>query len=139
MFGTKAFDDPLVQLTCAEVAVGLDEMKTILHRNLRMLEGYAARGEMPPIAERIHYKFHSATAAERCTVLATKLFKAAGAAGIYADLPFGRILADITAARQHVSNQYETHRAQRGRGHVRRRGDQGFLAVTADVALRSRK
>ena len=98
----------MVQMTCAEVAVGLDEMKTILHRNLRILEGYAARGEMPSYAERIHFKFHSATAAERCTVLATKLFRAAGAAGIYADLPFGRILADITAARQHVSNQYET-------------------------------
>ena len=108
MFGTKAFDDPQVQMTCAEVAVGLDEMKTILHRNLRILEGYAARGEMPSYPERIHFKFHSATAAERCTVLATKLFRAAGAAGIYADMPFGRILADITAARQHVSNQYET-------------------------------
>ena len=108
MFGTKAFDDPLVQLTCAEVAVGLDEMKTMLHRNLRNLEAYAARGEMPPYAERIHHKFHSATAADRCVALATKLFRAAGAAGIYAELPFGRILADITAARQHVSNQYET-------------------------------
>ena len=108
MFGTKAFDDPMVQMTCAEVAVGLDEMKTILHRNLALLEGYAARGELPSYAERIHFKFHSATAAERCTELATKLFRAAGAAGIYADMPFGRILADITAARQHVSNQYET-------------------------------
>ncbi len=108
MFGTKAFDDPVVQMTCAEVAVGLDEMKTILHRNLRILEGYAARGELPSYAERIHLKFHSATAAERCVALATKLFRAAGAAGIYAELPFGRILADITAARQHVSNQYET-------------------------------
>lgn len=108
MFGTKATDDPAVQLTCAEVAAGLDEMKTILHRNLRNLEAYAARGELPPLAERIHYKFHSASGAERCCALATKLFKAAGAAGIYADLPFGRILADITAARQHVSNQYET-------------------------------
>lgn len=108
MFGTKAFDDPIVQLTCAEVAVGLDEMKTILHRNLRNLEVYAERGELPTYAERIHYKFHSATAADRCVTLATKLFRAAGAAGIYSEMPFGRILADITAARQHVSNQYET-------------------------------
>jgi 3-hydroxy-9,10-secoandrosta-1,3,5(10)-triene-9,17-dione monooxygenase len=108
MFGTKAFDDPTIQLTCAEVAVGLDEMKTMLHHKLRILEGYAARGEMPPYPERIHMKFPSATAADRCVTLATKLFRAAGAAGTYADMPFGRILADITAARQHVSNQYET-------------------------------
>ena len=108
MFGTKAFEDPWVQFTCAEVAAGLDEMKTILHRNLSNLDAYAKRGEMPPLAERIHYKFHSARAAERCTELATKLFRVTGAAGIYAEFPFGRILADITAARQHVSNQYET-------------------------------
>lgn len=108
MFGTKAFDDPAVQMACAEVAIGLDDMKTILHRNLRILEDYAARGEMPSYEERIRFKFHSATAAERCVTLATKLFRAAGAAGIYAEMPFGRILADITAARQHVSNQYDT-------------------------------
>ena len=57
--------------------------------------------------ERLRYKFHSAVVAERCSVLAAKLFKATGGGGIYSDLPFGRILADITAGRQHVSNQYE--------------------------------
>ncbi len=36
-----------------------------------------------------------------------RLFKAAGGAGLYTDLPFGRILADINAGRQHISNQYE--------------------------------
>jgi 3-hydroxy-9,10-secoandrosta-1,3,5(10)-triene-9,17-dione monooxygenase len=108
MFGTKAFEDPTVQLVCAEVAIGLDEMKTILHRNLRILEGYAERGQVPSYAERINFKFHSATAADRCVTLATKLFRIAGAAGIYAGTPFGRILADISAARQHISNQYET-------------------------------
>ena len=40
-------------------------------------------------------------------MLAARLFKAAGGAGLYTDLPFGRILADITAGRQHVSNQYD--------------------------------
>jgi hypothetical protein len=29
-------------------------------------------------------------------------------AGLYTDLPFGRILADITAGRQHISNQFES-------------------------------
>ena len=45
--------------------------------------------------------------AERCSLLAARLFKAAGTAGIAADLPFGRILADITVGRQHISNQFE--------------------------------
>jgi 3-hydroxy-9,10-secoandrosta-1,3,5(10)-triene-9,17-dione monooxygenase len=105
--GQQAAVDPMIQLLCAEVAAAIDEMKTILHRNFRTLESYAARHEMPPTAQRIQYKFHSATVAERCQQLAARLFKAAGAAGIYEDFPFGRMLADITAARQHVSNQYE--------------------------------
>ena len=35
------------------------------------------------------------------------MFKASGAAGLSDELPFGRILADLMAARQHISNQYE--------------------------------
>jgi 3-hydroxy-9,10-secoandrosta-1,3,5(10)-triene-9,17-dione monooxygenase len=105
--GQRTADDPVVQLTVAEVAAAIDEMKTILHRNFRTMEDYAERGEMPPVEERLRYKFHSAAVAERCSLLAVKLFKATGGAGLYNDLPFGRILADITAGRQHVSNQYE--------------------------------
>ena len=71
-------------------------MKTILHRNFRELERYAAKGEMPPLKQRVEYKFHNAVVAERCSLLASRLFKAAGTAGIAADLPFGRILSDIT-------------------------------------------
>jgi 3-hydroxy-9,10-secoandrosta-1,3,5(10)-triene-9,17-dione monooxygenase len=105
--GGPTASDPMVQLTCAEVAAGIDEMKTILHRNFAHLQEYAERGEMPPLAVRVEYKFHSARVAERCSRLASKLFKAAGSAGIYDGLPFGRILADVNAARQHISNQYE--------------------------------
>jgi len=106
--GARAVDDPTVQLVVAEVAAAIDEMKTILFRNLRNLGAYAERGELPPLIDRIAYKFHSALVAERCSILAARLFKAAGGAGLYTDLPFGRILADITAGRQHVSNQYDS-------------------------------
>ena len=105
--GARAVDDPSVQLVVAEVAAAIDEMKTILFRNLDQLRDYAARGALPPLTERIAYKFHSAVVAERCSLLAARLFKAAGGAGLHADLPFGRILADITAGRQHISNQYD--------------------------------
>jgi 3-hydroxy-9,10-secoandrosta-1,3,5(10)-triene-9,17-dione monooxygenase len=102
-----ASEDGMIQLLCAETAAAIDEMKTILHRNFRVLEGYAARGEMPPLKLRVEYKFHNTVVAERCSLLAARLFKAAGTAGIAADLPFGRILNDITVGRQHISNQYE--------------------------------
>jgi 3-hydroxy-9,10-secoandrosta-1,3,5(10)-triene-9,17-dione monooxygenase len=105
--GARAVDDPSVQLVVAEVAAAIDEMKTILFRNLDRLRDYAERGELPPLRDRIAYKFHSALVGERCSLLASRLFKAAGGAGLYADLPFGRVLADITAGRQHISNQYD--------------------------------
>ena len=94
--GVAASEEAVIQLLCAETAVAIDEMKTILHRNFKVLEGYAARGEMPPLKQRVEYKFHNAVVAERCSLLASRLFKAAGTAGIAADLPFGRILNDIT-------------------------------------------
>lgn len=105
--GARAVDDPGVQLVVAEVAAAIDEMKTVLFRNLRNLGAYAERGEVPPLSERIAYKFHSALVGERCSVLAARLFKAAGGAGLYDELPFGRVLADISAGRQHISNQYD--------------------------------
>ena len=40
-------------------------------------------------------------------LLAARIFKATGAAGLSEDLPFGGILADLMAGRQHISNQYE--------------------------------
>jgi 3-hydroxy-9,10-secoandrosta-1,3,5(10)-triene-9,17-dione monooxygenase len=105
--GTPASEEAMIQLLCAETAVAIDEMKTILHRNFKALEGYAARAEMPPLKQRVEYKFHNAVVAERCSLLAARLFKAAGTAGIAADLPFGRIMSDITVGRQHISNQFE--------------------------------
>ena len=33
--GTPASEEAVVQLLCAEIAVAIDEMKTILHRNFR--------------------------------------------------------------------------------------------------------
>jgi hypothetical protein len=40
-------------------------------------------------------------------LLAARIFKATGAAGLAEGLPFGGILADLMAGRQHISNQYE--------------------------------
>jgi 3-hydroxy-9,10-secoandrosta-1,3,5(10)-triene-9,17-dione monooxygenase len=105
--GGRTADDPVARLVCAEAVAALDEMKTTLRRDFGNLSAYAERGELPSIALRMEYKFHSALVAERCSVLAARLFKATGGAGLYSDQPFGRVLADINAARQHISNQFE--------------------------------
>jgi 3-hydroxy-9,10-secoandrosta-1,3,5(10)-triene-9,17-dione monooxygenase len=105
--GGPAAENSFIHLLCSETAAAIDEMKHILHRNFRMLHAYAARGETPPLSERLQFKFQSTQVTERCTLLAARLFKATGAAGLSDDLPFGAILADLMAGRAHISNQYE--------------------------------
>jgi 3-hydroxy-9,10-secoandrosta-1,3,5(10)-triene-9,17-dione monooxygenase len=107
--GSRTAEDPMVQLACAEAASAIDEMTTILHRNFANLARYAARDEVPPLDERVKYKFQSAQATERCCAHAARLFKASGAGGLADDKPFSRLLADINAARQHYANQADTH------------------------------
>ena len=100
--------DPVALLVCAETAATIDEAKTIFRRNAQELMAYAQRGDTPSLSERMKYKFQLAYAVERASLLANRLFKAAGASGIYVDnSPFARWLNDINAGRQHVNNQFE--------------------------------
>jgi 3-hydroxy-9,10-secoandrosta-1,3,5(10)-triene-9,17-dione monooxygenase len=103
----KSTDDPVAQQICAEATAAIDEMKLVLRRNMAMLWEFGERGEVPPLALRQQYKFQSATVSHRCAELATRLMRATGAAGIYDEQPFGKTLADINAARQHIANQFE--------------------------------
>ena len=105
----KTADDPDALLVIGDIDTAIDEMKLLLHRNVRNLAAYAERGEVPPQEERLKYKFQIATATERCRVLASRLIQVAGAAGLYTQHRFGRSFADINAGRQHVTNQHELH------------------------------
>lgn len=103
----KSVDDPVAQQICAEVTAALDEMKLVLRRNMSVLWEYGTRAEAPPMPLRRQFKFQSASVSHRCAELATRLMRATGAAGIYDEQPFGRTLADINAARQHIANQFD--------------------------------
>ncbi len=112
--GRKIVEDPDTKLVVGEADNAIDELKTMIHRNVRNLAAYAERGEIPPREERHKYRFQMATATERCRVLAARLFQMAGASGLYNDHRFGRILADINAGRQHVTNQHDVHAREWG-------------------------
>lgn len=103
----KAADDPAAQQVCAEAASAIDEIRAVLIRNMDVLWRYAERGEVPPLELRQRFKVQSATAADRCAQIAARLMRFSGAAGIYDEHPFGRLLADINAGRQHIANQVE--------------------------------
>lgn len=107
--GGRSAENPFLQLLCAETAAAIDEMRSTLHRHVATLHDYARRGETPPLELRLQYKFQSSAVIERCTQLAARIFKATGAAGLSDELPFGQIFADLMAARQHISNQYDCY------------------------------
>ena len=91
--------------TLNAMGAAIDEMKTILHRNFATFDEYALKGEQAPTELRLLYRHQSSSVADRCLELAQRMFKSMGGSGLFATQPFGRIYADLIAARQHVSNQ----------------------------------
>jgi 3-hydroxy-9,10-secoandrosta-1,3,5(10)-triene-9,17-dione monooxygenase len=73
--GRKTVEDPDAQLVVGETENAIDELKTMIHRNVRNLTAYAERSEIPPPDERLKYKFQMATVSERCRALAARLFR----------------------------------------------------------------
>lgn len=107
--GRTTVVDPDAQLAVAEADNAIDELRTIVHRNVAALTAYAERGEVPPAHERLKYKFQMATVSERCRASGARILQAAGASALATQHRFGRTLADLGAARQHITNQHEMH------------------------------
>jgi 3-hydroxy-9,10-secoandrosta-1,3,5(10)-triene-9,17-dione monooxygenase len=102
--------DPDLSFVCAEAATIIDEAKAMVARNFARLLAHAEAGELPPIEERLQVKYQLSLNTERCRIAANKLLEASGASGLYTSRhPYGRIVADITAARQHITNNVALH------------------------------
>lgn len=102
--------DPDVALVCAEAATTIDEAKAVVRSNFARLLAHAEAGDVPPIEERLQVKYQLSLNTERCRIAANKLLEASGASGLYTSRhPYGRIVADITAARQHITNNVALH------------------------------
>ena len=101
--------DPDLSLVCAEAATTIDEARALVAHNFARLADHAARNEVPPIEERLQIKYQLSLNTERCRVAANRLLEATGASGLYDDHPYGRIIADITAGRQHITNSVALH------------------------------
>ncbi|MGJ3263269.1 MAG: acyl-CoA dehydrogenase family protein [Salinarimonas sp.] len=105
--GQAVARDPVAQQVAGETRAAIDEMAAMMRLNFARLLAHAERGEEAPVHERMLYRLQATQCAERCTLLAARLFKACGASGLSRSHPFGRYAADIAAARQHAANQVE--------------------------------
>ncbi len=102
--------DPDLALIVAEAATTIDEAKAVVARNFARLLAHAEAHELPPIEERLQVKYQLSLNTERCRIAANKLLEASGASGLYTNRhPYGRIVADITAGRQHITNSIALH------------------------------
>jgi 3-hydroxy-9,10-secoandrosta-1,3,5(10)-triene-9,17-dione monooxygenase len=105
--GQRVAANSAVQLTVGEVAADIEEMIAVLHNALRQLSDAAAEGRDLPLQTRMIFRLQASRMADRCCRLMHQVFIAAGASGLTSDAPFGRILADIQASRQHIANQFQ--------------------------------
>jgi 3-hydroxy-9,10-secoandrosta-1,3,5(10)-triene-9,17-dione monooxygenase len=106
--GARTVVDPDATLALAEARAAIDEMKATLHRSFARMAPYAQKGELPPIDDRMLFKYQCVTTAQRCATLAFPLFRAAGGSGIFDAQPFGKYYTDILAMGNHAANAYQT-------------------------------
>jgi len=96
--------DPSAQLAASSAAAAIDEMKLELFQSFDAMMATLERGEQLEIKDRIHYRYQSARAADRCVEQVSKLFRSAGASAIFSGNPILRFFLDIHAARAHFAN-----------------------------------
>ncbi len=107
--GACLADDPDAQLACAEAAAAIDSARMIVDRNFSSLMDTARTGAAPPISLRLKYKYQLSTITRACRDAALKMLELSGTAGLSTSEPFTRLMADISAGRQHVTNQSVLH------------------------------
>ena len=97
--------DPDALLALGEAIATIDQINCIMRRNFTVLEGYAKQGMTPPFEERLLYKYQAASVTRLCLDAAQTLFEHCGGTGLFSGQPFGRILNDLVAAKQHAAAQ----------------------------------
>lgn len=111
----RARENPTFLAACGETAAALHSMQIVLHQQMAHMLA-AAHGEAElTIADRQFYRYHSAKVTDDCCHLAYRLFQSLGGTALRLENPFGRILNDIQAARQHIANQCDAHAMAIGR------------------------
>lgn len=79
-------------------------MKLELFQSFDAMMTRLENGQALDITDRIHYRYQSARAADRCVEQVSKLFRSSGATAIFSGNSVGRFFADIHAARAHFAN-----------------------------------
>lgn len=102
--GKASKADPLLQGAIARGYAEVDEMETVLTRNMDVLYGRSVAGEEVTMEERARFRYQSSTVARRCAEIVDALLPLLGGRAIYMHSPLIQPWLDLNAARQHVAN-----------------------------------
>ena len=114
--GSSLADDPDAQVAAAEAWSAIDFGKLVIERNFGAMLADAEAGRVTPIEERLKLKYQMSTITDRCRSAALKIGDLAGTAGLTGGALFHRLMADIAAGRQHITNQTVLHGRDLGWG-----------------------
>jgi 3-hydroxy-9,10-secoandrosta-1,3,5(10)-triene-9,17-dione monooxygenase len=119
--------DPTAQFACAEAATLLDEVKTVLHRDVERWMEHANAERLPPMDERVQCRYHSANTVAKCVQAVDALFAASGGRAIFQDAPIQRFFQDAHAAQAHFANKTDKPGRNLGRILFERETEDFFL------------
>lgn len=105
--GRKVASDPAVLRALAEARAVAHELRAVLHANMNALMRYAELGEVPPIEERVAYRYDSSRVVEKCRAQVMELFAVAGGGAAWKTHPIQNFMQSLIVARQHHANNPE--------------------------------
>jgi 3-hydroxy-9,10-secoandrosta-1,3,5(10)-triene-9,17-dione monooxygenase len=107
--GRPVVADAATTLAVARALSILDELKGAVYKNYARLVNEVAGGAPISIDERRKFRFQAAQIPQRCTELATEMYRVAGGSAIFETRPFGRLINDMFAIQTHRLNNYQPH------------------------------
>lgn len=102
--GKASKADTALQYAIARGRSEVDEMETVLRRNMDVLYGRSVAGEEATMEERARFRFQSSSVARRCADIVDALMPLLGGRAIYMHSPLVQPWLDLNAARAHVAN-----------------------------------
>jgi 3-hydroxy-9,10-secoandrosta-1,3,5(10)-triene-9,17-dione monooxygenase len=106
VMGKPLSADPDLQGAIGQASAAIAEMRSTIRSDFDRLAVYAERNELPPMAERLMFKYHSAEVAGRCVDLADALLRTTGSGLVYKKFGLERIFRNMLTGRQHAAAGY---------------------------------
>lgn len=107
-------DDPSAKRLAADVDSALARRRHELLHDFDAMMARARAGESAALKDRARYRHNTATVADECVALSSRMLKAAGSSGIRNHSPLLQQHLDILASQAHVANIADTFAVNHG-------------------------